>query len=105
MFSPDAADMAGDMYDDEVTVLVEKATSPMLFAADWEVNLACVDAILANDDGPEVAVDAIREKFESENENVIVLALEVRTASLWFSLTVLRVDTFSTATPSNSHKI
>eukprot|EP01122_Echinamoeba_exundans_P005210 TRINITY_DN15379_c0_g1_i1.p1 TRINITY_DN15379_c0_g1~~TRINITY_DN15379_c0_g1_i1.p1 ORF type:complete len:511 (+),score=141.44 TRINITY_DN15379_c0_g1_i1:26-1534(+) len=65
------------MYDDEVTVLVEKATSPMLFAADWEANLACVDAVLANDDGPEVAVDTIREKFESDNENVVVLAIEL----------------------------
>lgn len=67
-----------EMYDDEVSELVEKATSDLLFATDWETNLACVDAVLKTDDGPEVVVDVIREKLQSDNENVVVLALEVR---------------------------
>lgn len=64
--------------EDEVTQMVNAATSDMLFAPDWEANLLCVDTVLNTIDGPELAVSAIRERLKSNKEEVVLLAFEVR---------------------------
>lgn len=56
---------------------LERATSNLLLAPDWDSILAICDTVRAGDVAPKTAIEAIRKKIQDKNPHVAVHALQV----------------------------
>ena len=56
---------------------LDRATSHLLLAPDWDSILAICDIVRAGDVASKTAVDAIRKKLQDKNPHVAIHALQV----------------------------